>query len=162
MRDTGTVCNAARPRYPDHMETGDTLRRHYLAAMGITVWQRRERSPSAAIPAAIATSAEPQSTPLPAMGMAAPAALPSVEPGLDVGHMGWQDLTQAVAACTLCELHCTRTQTVFGVGQRAAQWLFVGEAPGAEEDKQGEPFVGAAGQLLNAMLHALNQSPHPS
>jgi DNA polymerase len=60
-----------------------------------------------------------------------------------------------VAACTRCELHATRTQTVFGVGSRVARWMFIGEAPGAEEDKQGEPFVGRAGQLLTSMLKAL-------
>jgi uracil-DNA glycosylase family 4 len=49
----------------------------------------------------------------------------------------------------------TRTQTVFGTGSRRAQWLIVGEAPGAEEDRQGEPFVGRAGQLLNSMLRAI-------
>jgi uracil-DNA glycosylase len=60
-----------------------------------------------------------------------------------------------VAACTRCALHATRTQTVFGVGSQQAQWLIVGEAPGAEEDARGEPFVGRAGQLLNSMLRAV-------
>jgi DNA polymerase len=64
-------------------------------------------------------------------------------------------LEQRVAACTRCALHTTRTQTVFGVGNRQAEWLVVGEAPGAEEDRRGEPFVGRAGQLLNAMLRAI-------
>jgi len=67
----------------------------------------------------------------------------------------WDELERTVSACTKCRLHATRTQTVFGVGSRAAQWLFVGEAPGADEDRKGEPFVGRAGQLLNAMLFAL-------
>ena len=60
-----------------------------------------------------------------------------------------------MAACTRCTLSATRTQTVFGVGNQQAQWLIVGEAPGAEEDRQGEPFVGRAGQLLNSMLRAV-------
>ncbi|HEY4732456.1 MAG TPA: uracil-DNA glycosylase, partial [Gammaproteobacteria bacterium] len=60
-----------------------------------------------------------------------------------------------VVACIACELHKTRTQTVFGVGNRTAEWLIIGEAPGADEDRQGEPFVGRAGQLLNAMLLAI-------
>jgi uracil-DNA glycosylase len=68
---------------------------------------------------------------------------------------GWQQLTDDVAACTRCELHRTRTRPVLGVGDRHAQWLVVGEAPGAEEDRQGEPFVGRAGQLLDAMLRAI-------
>jgi DNA polymerase len=60
-----------------------------------------------------------------------------------------------VRACTLCGLHATRTQTVFGVGRRDADLLVIGEAPGADEDRQGEPFVGRAGQLLTAMLRAI-------
>jgi DNA polymerase len=60
-----------------------------------------------------------------------------------------------VARCTRCALHATRTQGVLGVGPRRADWLVIGEAPGAEEDRRGEPFVGAAGQLLDAMLKAI-------
>lgn len=67
----------------------------------------------------------------------------------------WDGFRQHVASCTSCGLHEGRTQTVFGVGDIHAEWLLIGEAPGAEEDKQGEPFVGRAGQLLNAMLEAL-------
>ena len=64
-------------------------------------------------------------------------------------------LKKEVSVCTQCELHQTRTQTVFGVGNPQADWLIIGEAPGADEDKQGEPFVGRAGQLLNSMLLAM-------
>jgi uracil-DNA glycosylase len=69
--------------------------------------------------------------------------------------LDWEQLRAQVAACTRCALSATRTQTVFGVGNRRAEWLIVGEAPGAEEDRQGEPFVGRAGQLLNSMLRAI-------
>jgi len=69
--------------------------------------------------------------------------------------VNWAQLRSAVASCIACPLHETRTQTVFGVGNENADWLFVGEAPGADEDAQGEPFVGRAGKLLNAMLFAL-------
>ena len=65
------------------------------------------------------------------------------------------DLKQSVAACTKCDLHRSRTQTVFGVGHPAAEWLIIGEAPGADEDRLGEPFVGRAGQLLTSMLRAM-------
>jgi len=65
------------------------------------------------------------------------------------------ELKQAVSNCTQCELHRTRTQTVFGVGHPAAEWLIIGEAPGADEDRLGEPFVGRAGQLLTSMLRAM-------
>lgn len=67
----------------------------------------------------------------------------------------WAALQVEVRGCTKCALHKTRTQTVFGVGNPKAEWLFVGEAPGADEDAKGEPFVGRAGQLLNAMLFAM-------
>jgi DNA polymerase len=68
---------------------------------------------------------------------------------------GWDQLAATVRSCTLCGLHRTRTQTVFGVGNQRADLLVVGEAPGADEDAQGEPFVGRAGQLLNAILRGL-------
>lgn len=74
----------------------------------------------------------------------------------DISTLDWEALQTRVAECQLCELHKTRTQTVFGVGNRDADWLIIGEAPGADEDRQGEPFVGRAGQLLNAMLQALD------
>jgi DNA polymerase len=72
-----------------------------------------------------------------------------------VASLDWQALQQVVSGCQACSLAKTRTQTVFGVGDVEADWLFVGEAPGAEEDKRGEPFVGAAGQLLDNMLAAI-------
>jgi DNA polymerase len=69
--------------------------------------------------------------------------------------LDWDSLRQKVAACTRCELHEARRQTVFGVGDPSADWMFIGEAPGAEEDRRGEPFVGRAGKLLDEMLRAL-------
>ena len=79
------------------------------------------------------------------------AAVQAASPAL----MRWDQLKQAVAACQACALARMRTQAVFGVGDENADWLFIGEAPGAEEDQRGEPFVGAAGQLLDNMLAAL-------
>lgn len=67
---------------------------------------------------------------------------------------GWEALRRAVAECRQCGLHEGRTQTVFGVGDVNADWMLIGEAPGAEEDRRGEPFVGRAGKLLDAMLQA--------
>lgn len=67
----------------------------------------------------------------------------------------WTSLEQKVAACTACSLCKTRKQTVFGVGSHQAKLLIIGEAPGAQEDLQGEPFVGRAGQLLDAMLRSI-------
>ncbi len=72
-----------------------------------------------------------------------------------VASMDWEQLRNTVLHCEQCELHQTRTQAVFGVGNQQAQWMVVGEAPGADEDRQGEPFVGRAGQLLNNMLYAI-------
>jgi len=72
-----------------------------------------------------------------------------------ISDPAWQPLREQVAACTNCDLHTGRKQAVFGVGDYDADWMLVGEAPGAEEDRQGEPFVGRAGQLLNAMLTAI-------
>lgn len=70
----------------------------------------------------------------------------------EIAGMDWEALEAAVKGCEACSLAKTRTQTVFGVGDRNADWLFVGEAPGAEEDRRGEPFVGQAGKLLDNML----------
>lgn len=122
------------------MQPVQQLRRVYLEAMGIPVWERR------ALPDVPVTDAPPQEIPAPFSAVR----LRPDETGPD-----WEALEEAVRSCTRCSLHKTRTQTVFGTGNRRAQWLFVGEAPGADEDRLGEPFVGVAGKLLNAMLAAL-------
>jgi DNA polymerase len=72
-----------------------------------------------------------------------------------IARMDWEELKAAVAGCTACAIRATCTQTVFGVGDERAEWLLVGEAPGAEEDRLGEPFVGQAGKLLDNMLAAI-------
>lgn len=72
-----------------------------------------------------------------------------------IAAMGWDELSEAVANCRACRLCEQRKQAVLGVGDRKPQWLFVGEGPGAEEDARGEPFVGQAGKLLDAMLAAI-------
>ncbi len=115
-------------------------RRHYLEAMGIVQWRRRDTG---------RVSEVTEQAPDPA------AVSPSPVEGDDVSRLDWEALEARVRACTACELHRTRTQVVFGVGNRNADWMIVGEAPGAEEDRRGEPFVGRAGQLLDAMLHAI-------
>lgn len=68
----------------------------------------------------------------------------------------WEQLENSALHCKNCALHLTRQHVVFGSGNRTAEWLFVGEAPGAEEDKQGKPFVGRAGKLLTSMMYAMN------
>ena len=121
-----------------------TLRNAYLDALGIDRWLPRDAPEPVPAPFVATSMAAAVS---PAMVARAPAPLP---PGID-----WGPLRERVAGCTLCDLCKTRTRTVFGVGNTRAEWLVIGEAPGAEEDRQGEPFVGRAGQLLNAMLLAI-------
>ena len=75
-----------------------------------------------------------------------------------VADMDWLQLEATVAACRACGLCAGRTQTVFGVGARSADWMVIGEAPGENEDRQGQPFVGQAGKLLDAMLAAIGLS----
>jgi len=85
--------------------------------------------------------------------------VPSTPLGISSGEKsGWIELKQIVPACTACALHKTRAHTVLGVGDENADWLLVGEAPGAEEDRTGEPFVGQAGKLLDNMLGAIGLS----
>ena len=81
-----------------------------------------------------------------------------VERAATIATLAWAPLQDAVAVCTACGLCESRKQTVFGVGHAQADWMIVGEAPGEQEDLQGEPFVGVAGQLLDQMLRAVGQS----
>jgi DNA polymerase len=122
------------------------LRKEYLAALGLDSWSIRSIATPVAVPAQMV--AEPVAAIVPA------APRPTFEAARESGF-DWDALAARVAACTRCGLAATRTQTVFGVGNRQAEWLIVGEAPGADEDARGEPFVGRAGQLLNSMLRAV-------
>jgi uracil-DNA glycosylase family 4 len=81
--------------------------------------------------------------------------VPAVSPVSGVAGLDWPQLKQRVSVCTACKLRAGCTQTVFGVGDEKADWLFVGEGPGADEDALGEPFVGQAGKLLDNMLLAI-------
>jgi uracil-DNA glycosylase family 4 len=93
----------------------------------------------------------------PALALGGSAGLPVEVPvALDRGidRMGWDELERTVAGCIACGLCKARTNTVFGVGSRDSQWMLIGEAPGAEEDLRGEPFVGQAGRLLDSILAA--------
>ncbi|MFJ5446120.1 uracil-DNA glycosylase family protein [Methylobacillus methanolivorans] len=87
--------------------------------------------------------------------MQAEVAVPQGDRRTAIMSLDWQGLQQNVQECEACNLAQTRTQTVFGVGDPNAEWLLIGEAPGAEEDRRGEPFVGPAGQLLDNMLAAI-------
>ena len=140
-------------------------RLQYLEAMGVTVWEtRRPLIPNLAAGEnykdqqlqTVAIKSEPTAEQL----------LPSlISPTANHARLvhyhppnleqDWHSLKRQVAACRNCGLCETRTQTVFGVGNRHAGWMLIGEAPGQDEDLQGEPFVGRAGQLLNEMLRAI-------
>lgn len=129
----------------------DAVRRNqYLQAIGLEIWVPRR--PAAPEPLTGEAGAAAAVTAEPAVEVAArPEALP---PGIPA----WESLRAEVLGCRRCPLHATRTHGVFGVGSHQAQWMVVGEAPGAEEDRRGEPFVGRAGHLLDAMLKAIGLS----
>ncbi len=156
----------------------------HLDARRVRLWQAMELGPLWVERRAHTAGADaPAGTPLPDAGAASPAAAggqgaaPSRLPPIAlpagvrvqlaaaadaraaaIARMDWSELQDSVAACVACPLCKTRTHTVFGVGYRAARWLIVGEAPGAEEDARGEPFVGQAGRLLDNMLAAIGLS----
>jgi DNA polymerase len=137
------------------------LRKEYLQAMGIDTWVQRAHPPSttpgiaASATELTAHGAQVTGHGAQVTGHGAEVEAHGAQPSGRESGFDWTELRARVAACTRCGLHTTRTQTVFGVGSQQAQWLIVGEAPGAEEDARGEPFVGRAGQLLNAMLRAV-------
>ncbi|HEV8690892.1 MAG TPA: uracil-DNA glycosylase [Ideonella sp.] len=141
--------------------TWSERQRAMLRAMGLPVWAPPPGSPAmapGAAPEPAATLAAPIEAPRTVGRPESPIAPPMVSaaaPRRDVDTMDWPALRAAVSACRACALCEGRTQTVFGVGNQRAHWMIVGEAPGEQEDLKGEPFVGAAGQLLDAMLRAL-------
>jgi DNA polymerase len=109
------------------MNQPEQQRRAYLEALGIDVWVPRDHvDPEVEVADGVA---EPDSS-------------------------DWPELRAAVSSCTRCALHESRTQTVFGVGNPDADWMIIGEAPGAEEDRRGEPFVGRAGKLLRQRVYS--------
>jgi len=110
----------------------NNLQHEYLKAMGVQRWVARDSGDAVTgecLPGQANTGVEPV-------------------------VQGWLALEAQVSSCKKCQLHESRTQTVFGTGNRDADWLIIGEAPGADEDRQGEPFVGRAGKLLTEMLFA--------
>ncbi len=151
-------------------------RERILQEMGLSpVWRLRERqardaprearaeepaseAAPAAAPASVSVPRRKPAIPAPAPGLTVRAAAP--DPADDraarILRMDWSELKIAVKDCQACGLRKTCTQTVFGVGDEHADWLLVGEAPGAEEDARGEPFVGQAGRLLDSMLAAID------
>ncbi|QDZ27773.1 uracil-DNA glycosylase family protein [Noviherbaspirillum sp. UKPF54] len=146
----------------------------FLDEIGVgPLWVRRDAAPDeASPPAGVAAGNVEARQPVVEAKSAAVEAAPSVAPGRaglpeafdppshvpsadEVARMDWAALKASVAGCTKCGLCSGRTQTVFGVGDEKAKWLFVGEGPGRNEDLRGEPFVGPAGKLLDNMLLAM-------
>ncbi|MBI3045229.1 MAG: uracil-DNA glycosylase [Betaproteobacteria bacterium] len=120
--------------------------------MGLTpIWHLREsapdaeQAPAADMPARNESRVTSHESPQPATG----------DRRAEIMSLEWAQLKQRVAGCRDCPLHAKRNKAVFGVGDENADWLFVGEGPGADEDAQGEPFVGQAGRLLDNMLAAI-------
>jgi uracil-DNA glycosylase len=113
-------------------------------------WTLRSAVGGASAPGTSATAAAPVAAPDPVAAGGDPG-----DRAARIGALGWGDFAADVDACTACGLCRSRQRSVPGVGDVEADWLFVGEAPGAEEDAQGEPFVGQAGRLLDSMLRAL-------
>jgi len=134
-------------------------REQMLVEMGLgPIWRLRDQKPiaefcaaSAVEPEAVAASTVPEKQE-PVASSLAQGQLPTGE----VGSLDWPELAGRVSECRACSLCQQRKQAVLGVGDRQAEWLFIGEGPGAEEDVQGEPFVGQAGKLLDNMLAALD------
>lgn len=149
-----------------------------LREMGVTLWLPPQTDamplPEAAMPEPVPSEVTapvpaqaPVASPAPApVRMSRPVAAPAeanspsaprplaARPS-GVAAMDWLALREAVAGCEACGLCRSRRNTVFGVGHAQAQWMIIGEAPGEQEDRQGEPFVGKAGQLLDNMLRAV-------
>ena len=124
-----------------------------IKELGLSPLWRKKTATSASTTTAVTTTAAaaPQPTPLPPSS-SPQAAKPATE------YMNWQQLKVSVEKCQRCPLHENRRLPAFGCGFQQAQVMFIGEGPGEEEDRRGEPFVGRAGQLLDLMLHSIRLS----
>jgi len=170
--------NEAATANDDWVRELDARQRAMLAEMGVKVWTpapARARvaavaaaEPAVAAPAPVQPPARPPQAREPVArapivpttpATAAPVSIAPPAPArTDIAQLDWPALREAVASCRACGLCESRRNTVFGVGHTEADWMIVGEAPGEQEDRQGEPFVGPAGQLLDAMLRACGRN----
>ncbi|WP_428828084.1 uracil-DNA glycosylase [Azonexus sp. IMCC34842] len=136
-------------------------REQMLVEMGISpIWVVREKGgePAPAVAPAPQSAGEAPPSAVVAVPQPAPLRESVAGPAAAVDAMNWPELTRAVAECKACPLCQQRKQAVLGVGDLNPDWLFIGEGPGADEDVQGEPFVGQAGKLLDNMLASLDIS----
>jgi len=136
-----------------------TLQQQYLEAMGIESWQRRdlpvETQPEPVVVEAVPVGPAPVTAAPVADVVAPPAAKGATKALVDVSTMDWSALHGAVASCTQCALHSTQHSPLLGAGNQQANWMIIGGVPSQAEAQQAQPFVDAAGQLLNAMLAAI-------
>jgi uracil-DNA glycosylase len=184
--DTHTLMDDSTPdtSFVAHL---DARQRAMLAEMGVRVWAPRPEAAAVAAEPPAEPPSPRQAGPVDASPVAAAAPRPAATPGgaavpvsapasapvapatataavalrprpEGIEHMDWPTLEATVSGCQACSLCESRNNTVFGVGDRQADWMVIGEAPGENEDLQGEPFVGAAGQLLDNMLRAVGRS----
>jgi len=127
-----------------------------LRELGLApAWRLREPAPKSPVADAAPATAPTLQASEPVIVRGLPKVPPLDARALQIATLAWPQLQESVAGCVACPLHKGRNKTVFGVGDEAADWLFVGEGPGAEEDAKGEPFVGQAGKLLDNMLGAI-------
>ena len=152
----------------------DARRRACLRTLGVDIWVPRldrdgraegefvshsggEDATGGGPGSTVSSFLEPRSSNLPSPALGPRPSAPEFRPvALDSEpNLDWPELQETVEDCKACALYKTRTQAVFGVGAKNADLMVIGEAPGADEDRQGEPFVGRAGRLLNAMLEAI-------
>jgi uracil-DNA glycosylase len=167
-----TVDSQRRNQYLDAMGVDVWVRRPGVPLAGVGPWDARGLAQAEAADAeqAVPVMSEVAAVPgepvevaeshapvarEPMRAPSAPIALAPFEPPSGDVAARWDALRTEVLTCTKCVLHQSRTQGVLGVGPRRSDWMVIGEAPGAEEDRRGEPFVGRAGHLLDAMLHAV-------
>ena len=132
-------------------------REQLLAEMGITpIWRARTEGPAVSDQPVAATDVSEAGDPQASATVEPPPVAKSLPgPAVAVDSMDWAELAGAVGGCRKCALCEQRRQAVLGVGDHDPDCLFIGEGPGAEEDARGEPFVGQAGKLLDAMLAAI-------
>ncbi|MDO9436078.1 uracil-DNA glycosylase family protein [Hydrogenophaga sp.] len=157
LAEMGVRVWAPRPARADESPTATAPRAHGPDAAPVVAARPAVAAPISPPEVAPHVTSSPAVSPPVAETRAAEETQPRLHPGL-VNTMDWPALREAVAGCQACALCKNRKNTVFGVGDTQADWMIVGEAPGDNEDRQGEPFVGAAGQLLDNMLRAVGRN----
>lgn len=164
--ETAVLIELEQPSENKHVQTTTTKQPQDTSPASITSTNQNAQSPleEAVTQQQIAAHSTAQPIP-PAKPLTstppAPIAQADSERAQAIAKMSWEELEQTISQCNACALCQSRTQSVLGVGSREARWMIVGEAPGEQEDRQGEPFVGQAGKLLDNMLTQLGIARRP-